>query len=197
MEFLKELFGNESLTYEQLAAKVAEKKMKLADLSTGAYVGKDKYETLTADRDGLKQRLEEANGKLEGYDPEWKTKAEQAQTEADAKINKIRRGYLLKEAAGGIKFSSESAKKAFLSNLEAAELPVQEDKVLGFEDFLSKYKESDPSAFLPDKPAPPLPSRDKDLLPRKQGSSFLMKSTKTIHSITRKENNPCQLNTVL
>ena len=45
MEFLKELFGNESLTYEQLAAKVAEKKMKLADLSTGAYVGKDKYET--------------------------------------------------------------------------------------------------------------------------------------------------------
>ena len=57
MEFLKELFGNESLTYEQLAAKVAEKKMKLADLSTGAYVGKDKYETLTADRDGLKQRL--------------------------------------------------------------------------------------------------------------------------------------------
>ena len=25
MEFLKELFGNESLTYEQLAAKVAEK----------------------------------------------------------------------------------------------------------------------------------------------------------------------------
>ena len=129
MEFLKELFGNESLTYEQLAAKVAEKKMKLADLSTGAYVGKDKYETLTADRDGLKQRLEEANGKLEGYDPEWKTKAEQAQTEADAKVNKIRRGYLLKEAAGGIKFSSESAKKAFLSDLEAAELPVQEDKV--------------------------------------------------------------------
>lgn len=31
--------------------------------------------TLTAERDGLKERLEEANGKLEGYDPEWKTKA--------------------------------------------------------------------------------------------------------------------------
>lgn len=70
-------------------------------------------ETLTAERDDFKSRLEEANGKLEGYDPEWKTKAEQAQTEADAKINKIRRGYLLKEAAGGIKFSSESAKRRF------------------------------------------------------------------------------------
>lgn len=173
MEFLKELFGNESLTYEQLAAKVAEKKMKLADLSTGAYVGKNKYETLTADRDGLKQRLEEANGKLEGYDPEWKTKAEQAQTEADAKVNKIRRGYLLKEAAGGIKFSSESAKKAFLSDLEAAELPVQEDKVLGFEDFLSKYKESDPSAFLPDKPAPTITVPGQGPASKKTGQQLL------------------------
>lgn len=173
MEFLKELFGNESLTYEQLAAKVAEKKMKLADLSIGAYVGKDKYETLTADRDGLKQRLEEANGKLEGYDPEWKTKAEQAQTEADAKVNKIRRGYLLKEAAGGIKFSSESAKKAFLSDLEAAELPVQEDKVLGFEDFLSKYKESDPSAFLPDKPAPTITVPGQGPASKKTGQQLL------------------------
>ena len=39
MEFLKELFGTEALTYGQLAEKVTAKKMKLADLSTGAYVG--------------------------------------------------------------------------------------------------------------------------------------------------------------
>ena len=85
---------------------------KIMDLH-GADIEKQKrsIETLTAERDDFKSRLEEANGKLEGYDPEWKTKAEQAQTEADAKVNKIRRGYLLKEAAGGIKFSSESAKK--------------------------------------------------------------------------------------
>lgn len=46
MEFLKDLFGAEALTYDQLAAKVAEKKMKLADISTGAYVGKEKFESL-------------------------------------------------------------------------------------------------------------------------------------------------------
>ena len=61
---------------------------KIMDLH-GADIEKQKrsIETLTAERDDFKSRLEEANGKLEGYDPEWKTKAEQAQTEADAKIN--------------------------------------------------------------------------------------------------------------
>lgn len=147
---------------------------KIMDLH-GADIEKQKrsIETLTAERDDFKSRLEEANGKLEGYDPEWKTKAEQAQTEADAKINKIRRGYLLKEAAGGVKFSSESAKKAFLSDLEAAELPVQEDKVLGFEDFLSKYKESDPSAFLPDKPAPTITVPGQGPTSKKTGQQLL------------------------
>lgn len=141
----------------------------------GADIEKQKrsVETLTAERDDFKNRLDEANGKLEGYDPEWKIKAEQAQTEADAKINKIRRGYLLKEAAGSIKFSSESAKKAFLSDLEAAELPVQEDKVLGFEDFLSKYKESDPSAFLTDKPTPTITIPGQGPAAKKTGQQLL------------------------
>ena len=84
MEFLKELFGEEPLTYDQLAAKVAEKKMKLADISGGAYVGKYKFDTLLTEKNGLQERLDEANGKLSGYDPEWKAKAEQAQAEAEA-----------------------------------------------------------------------------------------------------------------
>ena len=78
MEFLKEIFGDGALTYDQLAAKVAEKKMKLADLSTGGYVGKEKFEALNTEKSGLETRLNEANKKLEGYDPEWKTKAEQS-----------------------------------------------------------------------------------------------------------------------
>ena len=49
MEFLKELFGTEALTYGQLAEKVTAKKMKLADLSTGAYVGKEKLGALTVE----------------------------------------------------------------------------------------------------------------------------------------------------
>lgn len=122
----------------------------------GADIEKQKtaFSALTAERDGLKERLEEANGKLEGYDPEWKTKADQAQSQADQKIADIQRGYVLKEHSAGLKFTSESARKAFLSDLEAAKLPLQDEKLLGFEDFVKQYRESDPGAFAPDKPAP-------------------------------------------
>ena len=42
MEFLKELFGDKALTFDQFAAKVNERKMKLANISDGAYVGREK-----------------------------------------------------------------------------------------------------------------------------------------------------------
>lgn len=122
----------------------------------GADVEKQKQTiaTLTAARDDLQQRLNDANTKLEGYDPEWKSKAAQAQTDANNKIQALEREYALKEQAAGLKFSSESAKKAFLADLAAKELPIQEGKVLGFDDYVKKYKESDPGAFLSEQTPP-------------------------------------------
>lgn len=122
----------------------------------GADIEKQKntIATLTADRDDLQKRLETANSSLEGYDPEWKSKAEQAQAEAEAKMQKLQRSFAYREQVSGLQFSSSSAKRAFLADLEAKKLPVQEDKVLGFEEFLKSYKESDPEAFVPEKPVP-------------------------------------------
>ena len=40
---------------------------------------KANVDTLKAERDAARTQLADANKKLEGYDPEWKTKAEQAQ----------------------------------------------------------------------------------------------------------------------
>lgn len=154
MEFLKEIFGGGALTYEQLAAKVAEKKMKLADLSTGGYVGKEKFEALNTEKSGLETRLNEANKKLEGYDPEWKTKAEQAKAAADEQVQAVQRSFAMKEQAANLKFSSESAKRAFIADLEAKKLPIQDGKVLGFDDFVKGYRESDPGAFLTDEKPP-------------------------------------------
>ena len=48
MEFLKVLFGNGALTWEQFEAAVKDKGFNLADLATGDYVNKHKYETLEA-----------------------------------------------------------------------------------------------------------------------------------------------------
>lgn len=110
--------------------------------------------TLTAARDDLQQRLNDANTKLEGYDPDWKNKAEQAQTDASNKIQALEREYALKEQAAGLKFSSESAKKAFLADLAAKELPVQDGKVMGFDDYVKAYKANDPGAFLSEQTPP-------------------------------------------
>lgn len=107
--------------------------------------------TLTAERDTARTSLGEANKKLEGYDPDWKQKAADAQQQAEQQIAGIKARYAAASAADALKFTSESAKKAFLSDLAAKKLPLQDDgKLLGFDDFVKSYKESDPGAFAPE-----------------------------------------------
>ena len=104
--------------------------------------------TLTAERDAARTQLADANKKLEGYDPEWKTKATQAQQQAEQQIAELKASHAAASAAAGIKFSSESAKKAFLADLTAKKLTLQDDgTLLGFDEYLSSYKKNDPGAF--------------------------------------------------
>lgn len=49
MDELKELFGDGALTAEEFAAKVAEKGYKLADISKGGYISKDKFDRQKAE----------------------------------------------------------------------------------------------------------------------------------------------------
>lgn len=107
--------------------------------------------TLTAERDTARTSLADANKKLEGYDPEWKAKAAQAQQQADQKVAELKAGYAADSAASGLKFTSDSAKKAFLSDLKAKNLPLQDDgTLLGFDDYVASYKKTDPGAFAPE-----------------------------------------------
>ena len=104
--------------------------------------------TLTAERDTARTSLADANKKLEGYDPEWKAKATQAQQQAEQQIAELKASHAAASAAAGLKFSSESAKKAFLADLSAKKLTLQDDgTLLGFDDFVKSYKQADPGAF--------------------------------------------------
>lgn len=105
-------------------------------------------ETLKAERDAARNQLDAANKKLEGYDPDWKTKAEQAQQQAEQQVGALKARYAASNAAAGLKFSSSSARKAFLADLNAKNLPLQDDgSLLGFDDFVKSYKQADPDAF--------------------------------------------------
>lgn len=129
--------------------------------------------TLTAERDTARNNLSDANKKLEGYDPEWRTKAEKAENDAKAQVEELQKDFAAQTAAAGVKFSSESAKRAFLSDLKAKKLPLQDGKLLGFEDYLKSYRESDPDAFAPEKAAPTITVGSKGQTPATSNQSFL------------------------
>ena len=106
--------------------------------------------TLKAEKTTLTEQLSTANSKLEGYDPEWKAKAEQAKTDAAAQVAALEKGYALERKASGLKFSSESARKAFLAEAKAQNFAMKDGEIMGFDDYVKAFKESDPSAILPD-----------------------------------------------
>lgn len=130
--------------------------------------------TLTAERDTARTGLGEANKKLEGYDPDWKQKAADAEQKAAAQVSALKADYAAENAAAGLKFSSVSAKKAFLADLKAKGLTLQDDgKLLGFDDFVKEYKGADPDAFAPDKPAPTVTVPGQGRAPAKTGQAYV------------------------
>ncbi len=131
----------------------------MAEHGKGIEVQKNTITTLTAERDGLKSQLDEASTQIKSYKDmdiegikakasEWEGKYT---TETEALKNQLEEtkyGYAVQDAVTGIQFSSESAKKAFVADLAAKKLPLQEGKLLGLADFQKAYQESDPAAFL-------------------------------------------------
>lgn len=134
---------------------------------------KQQITTLTAERDTARNNLSDANKKLEGYDPEWRTKAEKAEKDAKAQVEELQKDFAAQTAAAGVKFSSESAKRAFLSDLKAKNLTLQDGKLLGFDDYLKNYKETDPGAFDTEKATPTITVGSKGQMPATSSQSFL------------------------
>lgn len=117
--------------------------------------------TLTTERDGLKEQLTTANDTIKSYKDmdiegvkakadEWESKYNTDTQTLKDQLAAAEYGFAVKEATAALKFSSESARKAFVADLTAKKLPVQEGKLLGLEDFTKTYQETDPNAFLPE-----------------------------------------------
>lgn len=66
--------------------------------------------------------------------------------------------FAVKSKAGELKFSSNAAKNDFVRNAIEKGMKMDGDTILGFDDFMKKYKEADPSAFVPDEPEKPAPT---------------------------------------
>ena len=120
-----------------------------------------KVARLELERDNEKERADKADETLKTFDgvdvdklnseiKRYKEEAEKAKTEFDAQIAKRDYTDAITKAVEGIKFSSNSAKKAFMAELEADPLKIKNGNLIGFDDFVKSYKETDSEAFVED-----------------------------------------------
>ncbi len=116
------------------------------------------------ERDQLQKDYDAAKETLEGFEgkdfdqltkdvAEWKKKAEDAKKEYDTAIQQRDYKDALKELTKDLKFTSKGAEKAFMADLESNPLQMRNGKVMGFDDFLKTYKESDADAFVKEESA--------------------------------------------
>ena len=209
MDFLEELFGTEALTFAQLKEKVTAKGWKLADLSTGNYVAKKKYDDDVTSRDtqitdlkgqittrdkdlsALKKQLEsgdvdnqtkitELTGQLTKLQGDYET----SKKDYEARLSKQAYEFAVKEYAGGKKFTSTAAKRDFENQLIAKQLKLENGKIIGADDFEKLYREANADAFVVEKTEPePDKNVQDDKLP-----TFIQPSSPTSNSAP--ETNP-------
>ena len=122
MEFLKEIFADQALSYEQLAAAVAEDNgIELINLREGRYVEADKYSRLEQQKEELQKELKDTQEKLTADCDALKAKMQADMTAAaDAKAERTRKEQALQPVLEQMKVRS----------LEAASAVIDWDKVI-------------------------------------------------------------------
>lgn len=159
MPELKDLFKDGALTYEQLQAACSDAKIQLGDISD--YTPKSQYDELQAklterenDIGELNKKLsaaKEAGEKAATLTAELEALQEKYKKESDdfkANLNKQAYEFAVKEFANSKKFSSEAAKRDFISSLNNKKLTLENGKILGAEDFLTVYSAANSDAFV-------------------------------------------------
>lgn len=126
------------------------------------------YDKIKQDRDTFKERAETAEKNLKEFGEkdyetvtkelkEWQEKYEKDTENYKKQIHDRDYADAIKEHVSGLKFTSESAKKAYVSELKAADLTMKNGKIFGLSDFLNSYKETDEAAFVKETKKPTTP----------------------------------------
>lgn len=182
MDFLKVLFESGALTWEDFSKAVTDKGYKLADLATGKYVSKSKYDDDLAARDTT---ISDLNGQIATRDTDLadlKTQLETAGTdnrtkvaeltnqitklqgdydtvksEYEGRLSKQSYEFAVKEYANEKKFTSNAAKRDFINEMIKANLEVKDNQLQNVDDFVTKYVEANADALVVETPAEPTP----------------------------------------
>ena len=165
MKKLVDIVGKE--VFEGLSEEVKkEYEEKELIINDGTYIPKSKFDNLNEQKKGLEMKLKETNDKVQELSKvdtdELKKQIENLQKKYEEDTKELNDKYEAREYdikindyAKNLKFSSNSARKSFMNDLKAKELKFEDDKLVGFDDFVNSYKESDPDAFIEEKKEEP------------------------------------------
>lgn len=144
-EELKELFGENTLSYDDFTKAVEEKGMKLANLSAGGYIAKSKYDDDVKKAKGLdyKKKFEDLQASIEGDDG-VNAKLKNITTERDdykSKYETLNENYLMLEATN--KVANAGIKPEFAKFVASEVLRTTSDTI-DFDTALKSYKAKNP-----------------------------------------------------
>lgn len=148
---------------EEIKKEYAEKELIIND---GTYIPKAKFDSLNETKKDLENQLKETNDKMQELSKvdteelkqqiiDLQKKYEEDTKALNSKYEAREYDIKLNDYAKDLKFSSNSARKSFMNDLKEKELKFEDDKLVGFDDFVNSYKESDPDAFIEEKKEEP------------------------------------------
>ena len=176
MDFLKALFNGGALTYDQLLAAVTEAKLNVVNIADGSYIAKTKFDDKVAT---LNQQVKDLQDQVSQRDADLSNLNEQlTAAQADAgKLSEVQSSlaglqskyetdkqewehknaqqayeFMVRERANGLKFTSAAAKRDFVREATGKEFKVDGESLLGYDEFVTKYKADNPGAVVEDKP---------------------------------------------
>ncbi len=170
--FEKATSENKSLTYAEFEALAKEGKAKFTDLSEGRYVDKQKYEDDLASKDtqisglndtitsrdtdlaSLKEQLANAGSDATKLEELTKNLTDlQAKYEADTtslqeKLSAQSYEFAVRDFANKQKFSSNAARRDFVSSMLQKKLPMEGNAIMGADDYMKAYAKENADAFV-------------------------------------------------
>jgi hypothetical protein len=191
MEFLKTILGDKypefeaAITAHNENPENKDKQIKLANLSSGDYVGKAKYDTVEQERNNYKTLYDTTKAsldKFEGVDIETlkgevkklKEDLDNKDTEYQTKLAEMEYNNSLDKYFESFKFTSDLAKKAAIQEFKNKELKLENGTFLGGDDFMKQLKESNPTAFEADEDGEKPPTIVKGTKPHKPGEKMTL-----------------------
>ena len=181
MEFLKALFGDGPLTYDQLTAKAKEAGLKVVNIADGSYISRNKFDDTV---NGLKTQVTDLQGQITQRDTDLADlnnklstaqansgQLEEAQRQISALQTKYDKDlkaweaknaqqayeYAVRTEAGKLHFTSGAAQKQFIAEAIKQNFKLDGETLMGYTDFLNNYRTSDPGAFVVEAPKDPTP----------------------------------------